>query len=83
MMMGLQFAGSSFVWTSCWSSREGERDTERERERERERVCVCVHFLFFVSLLFRTVFSLDNEKNIHVIMELDRYRSLCLVRNSG
>ncbi len=59
------------------------RETQRERERERERESVCVHFLFFVSLLFRTVFSLDNEKNIHVIMELDRYRSLCLVRNSG
>jgi len=69
-MMGLRFAGSSFVWTSCWSSREGER----------ERECVCVYFLFFVSLLFCTVFSLDNEKNIHVIMELASYRPLCPVR---
>jgi len=68
MMMGLQFAGSSFVWTSCWSSREGERERER------------VYFLFLVSLLFFTVFSLDNEKNIHVIMELARYRPLYPVR---
>jgi hypothetical protein len=74
MMMGLRFAGSSFVWTSCWSSREGEREREREREREG------VYFLFFVSLLFCTVFSLDNEKNIHVIMELARYKPLCPVR---
>jgi hypothetical protein len=42
------------------------RETERDRERQSVCVCVCVHFLFFVSLLFCTVFSLDNEKNIHV-----------------
>jgi hypothetical protein len=54
------------------------RRWEREREREREREGV--YFLFFVSLLFCTVFSLDNEKNIHVIMELARYKPLCPVR---
>jgi hypothetical protein len=58
----------------------GLQEKVRERERERESVCVCVHFLFFVSLLFCTVFSLDNEKNINVIMELARYRPLCPVR---
>jgi hypothetical protein len=54
----------------------------QEKVRERERVCVCVyvHFLFFVSLLFCTVFNLDNEKNIHVMTELARYRPLCPVR---